>query len=159
MSGVCVDGSLLETALKINYVRYIEEYIDWFVPGYLPDGTPMPSRPYDIPVTHYSDAKINGKVVSGAKLKVQNKPVCTVDNLTQEEWEADPTPYPHYPDRSGKIVPPFPTTEGSGQGRVTSGSPKMFLQGKAVAKIGSRVNTHLNQETTIATGSSKMFIP
>ncbi|MDK8179410.1 PAAR domain-containing protein [Paenibacillus sp. UMB4589-SE434] len=157
MSGVCVDGSLLETALKINYVRYIEKYIKGHTASVtLPDGTVIPGIPILAEQDHYSNAKINGNVVSSAKLKVQNISVCTVDNLTQEEWQADPTPYPHL---SGSIISISPSSNGSGQGRVTSGSPKVFFQGKAVAKIGSRVNTHLNQETTIATGSSKMFIP
>ncbi|MBW7474078.1 hypothetical protein K0T92_04935 [Paenibacillus oenotherae] len=158
MAGVAIEGSSITDTIKANHVRYtIENWVDYY--GGDPDADPpIPPRAahWGASTTSSTGAKITGEVATTtAKLKIAGDYIALVGDSTNEQW----IDYPEVPSstsdtRYTAITP----TSGSSNGEITSGSSKVFLGGKAVALVGSTVNTCLDTTATISSGNSKFNV-
>lgn len=157
MPAISTNTSKVTDSSKQNHVSYVERYISGYGGGGTDEnGNPIPSYPIYDNATWYSDAKItNSTVQSSGNVYANNKAVSTQGNQTQENWQADPAPYPH---NGGTIISISPGTSGSGSGTVGSGSGNIFINGKKVASVGTSVTTHLGTSTTIENGESNIII-
>lgn len=156
MPEVATTGSPIKQSTKSNHVSYTERYqsgshcVDW------DDEGRCNSREPDYSTANYnSNAKITGTINGSHNVFVNGKSVVTVGDPTQEQWVADPSPYPN---NEGSIISTSPGTSGSGQGSVTVGSPNVFVNGKALAYNGSSVSTHLGTTSSISSGSSNVIV-
>lgn len=152
MANVALQGSTITESSKSNYVSYVERYQTGSeCVSRDEDGVCTKYEPAYSNATWYSNAKITGLVSDNSnRFKVNGVSVACVGDSTQEQWKADPTPYPH---NGGSIISTFPSTSGSGQGSVTTGnSKKVYLNGKLIVVNGSQVTTHLGTSTTINIG-------
>lgn len=160
MAGVALHNSSITDTTKIEYVKYRIYRLVPYDPGN-PDAIPpiSPTLEHWAYVnTDYRDAKITGKVsVSSSKLIISGNYVAVIDDKTIENWEASP-PVPENTDQYQYEVDSSTPASGNGQGKITSGSSKLFLGGKAVALVGSAVKTCLNTMTTIHSGNSKFNV-
>ncbi|QSF43553.1 hypothetical protein [Paenibacillus tianjinensis] len=95
-------------------------------------------------------AKITGTVSSNSTMKVNGIAVATVDNVTNETWEA----YPPIPSGNGWTdYRPTSPTSGVGEGKITGGNSKNAkVNGKLIAVVGSQVTTCLDTVSTIEDG-------
>ncbi|RRJ66403.1 hypothetical protein EHV15_28385 [Paenibacillus oralis] len=144
MAGVAINGSEINESVKSGHVTYdiqrrrdTDEGPKWVDAG-----------------SGSTGAKITGSVsVSSSRLKIEGENVATVGDKTNETWEA----YPPIPSStSSRRYTATSPTRGSGQGKITSGSTRGKLGGKAIALIGSRVETCLGTITTIKDGNEKV---
>lgn len=160
MPGVAVNGSEIYEVRKPGHVTYE-------IWSYVRTGETCTSRDEDGSCTNWeptygwrqtgSDsraAKITGSIVASSKMRVGETSIAVVGDKTIENWVADP-PVPSGGGNT-EIRNIRPGTQGSGEGEIISGSTKGKLGGKAIALIGSIVNTHLGVTTTIKTGNEKM---
>ncbi|WP_431785775.1 hypothetical protein [Paenibacillus lactis] len=156
MPGVALNSAPIQEAVSPNYVSYVERYISGYsCVSWDQFGNCTRTEPDYSTVTHYSNAMINGNVRSSHTVFVNGVSVATVDDSTQEQWVADPTPSPK---NGGTIISISPGPSGSGSGSVTVGSATVFVNGKALAYSGSAVNTHLGTPSSITSGSSNVFV-
>lgn len=164
MAGVAYNGSTIAESIKSSYVSYTEQVwnpFKYYHPQtcYDEEGNPYDCSYYEGGYDNYNwntDARINGSIISSSNVYVNGKPVVTQSSQTDEDWVADPMPYPH---NGGSIINISPGTSGSGTGTVSIGnSSNVYVNGKSVAQIGSEVTTHLGTTTTITSGSNNVFI-
>ncbi|GIP58131.1 hypothetical protein MKX50_15260 [Paenibacillus sp. FSL W8-0186] len=161
MPGVTINGSEIYEVIAPGHVTYkIEEYIPrTCTGGYDENGN---CRRYSggywteaNPSTGSIDAKITGYISApSSRMKVQGSNIAKVGDITIEQWEATSS-IPSSND-SYRYTATSPTQD-SGQGQIISGSTKGKLDGKAIALIGSTVQTCIpDVTTTIKTGNEKM---
>lgn len=162
MAGVAIHGSTINESNKSGHVTYSIESWQVVQDGYCADrNEDGDCIDYREPVYGWvpagsssTGAKITGTVaVSSSKMKLTGVNVATVGDRTNETWVASP-PIPS--SNSSMKYTPTSAVSGSGQGTISSGSTKGKLQGKAIALIGSNVQTCLGTATTIKTGNEKM---
>lgn len=156
MPGVALNNATIQESSKSSYVSYTERY-QYGTGGGGTDanGDPIPTYPLYTTANYNSDAKITGKAVGSHNVFADGISVITVGDSTQEQWIANPAPYPH---NGGSIISTSPGTSGSGSGSVTAGSPNVFVNGKALAYSGSGVSTHLGTNSSISSGSSNVIV-
>ncbi|WP_110932433.1 PAAR domain-containing protein [Paenibacillus bouchesdurhonensis] len=152
MPGVAIHGSEIYEVIKPGHVTYdIERYVEPWGPdenGNSGGGDWVYDRPDS------TGAKITGTVVATiSNMKVSGVNVAKVGDKTSESWTAFP-PIPSDTRRYRYIA--TSAAQGSGQGKIISGSNRGKLNGKSIALIGSTVETCLGTITTIKTGSDKM---
>lgn len=144
MPGVAINGSEINESVKSGYVTYdierrrrTDDGYEWVDAG-----------------SGSTGARITGSVsVPSSKMKIEGENVATVGDKTNETWEA----YPPIPSStSTRRYTATSPTSGSGHGKIISGSSKGKLGGKAIALIGSRVETCLGAITTIKDGNEKV---
>ncbi|OMD78246.1 hypothetical protein [Paenibacillus odorifer] len=149
-------NSTIQDSTKSSHVTYTERYQSGTGGGGTDiHGNPIPTYPIYSTATHHTDAKITGTVSSSSNVLINGSPAIKVGDTTQEQWTADPEPYPHY---GGNITSVSPATSGSGSGSVTVGSSNIFVNGKALVFEGSTVTTHLGNTTTIDGGSDNVIV-
>lgn len=153
MPGVALNNASIQETSKSNHVSYVERYksgeicTSWDDDGYCTNWEDVYST-----TTHYTNAKITGKVSSpNNKFFVNGVPMACVGDATHEQWIADPSPSPK---NGGTIISIYPGTSDSGQGSIASGNSKnVYLNGKLIAVQGSTVNTLLGTSSTITEGN------
>lgn len=163
MAGVAWHNSNITDSIKSNHVHYsIENYEptgSYCSGGYDENDECLewsPSYGWVNGGSGSTSAKITGQVFTTySKLKVSEVSVAVVGDSTVESWTVSP-PIPEDTDDT-RYTATSPIS-GSGQGEITSGSSKLFLGGKAVALVGSTVETCLNTITTINSGTSKFNV-
>ncbi|MEK4207162.1 hypothetical protein [Paenibacillus sp. FSL R10-2788] len=140
-------NSTINDSTKSSHVTYTERYQS----GSNSNGNPTYSN-----TTWNSDAKVTSELnSSSSNVIINGSPAITIGDTTQEQWTADPEPYPHY---EGWITSISPASSGSGSGSVTLGSSNVFINGKPLAFEGSTVTTHLGNTTTIDGGSDNVIV-
>ncbi|WP_199794806.1 hypothetical protein [Paenibacillus faecalis] len=156
MPGVALNNAPIQQASKSSHVSYVEKYkIGTECASRDEYGNCTSERDVYTTITHYTNAKITGTVSGSHNVFVNGLSVLTVGDPTSEQWVADPSPSPK---NGGSIISISPGTSGSGQGSVAVGSPNVFVNGRALAHIGSRVNTHLGTQSSITSGSSNVLV-
>ncbi|MGM1044896.1 MAG: hypothetical protein ACQEXX_01980 [Bacillota bacterium] len=160
LPGIATHGSSTAQSTKSGHVTYdIERYIERYCSGgYDEDGYCMgwDGGYWESAGSGSTNAQITPSgVVSVSNVYVNGKPIATVGDRVPESWVASPS----VPSNSSSLryVNIRPSTSGSGQGSITLGSSTVFVTGKAIAKNGSTVTTHLGTPTTITSGSSNVF--
>ncbi|MGZ7444947.1 hypothetical protein [Paenibacillus sp. TH7-28] len=145
MPGVAINGSQIKETIVPGCITY--EIWSWE----LDNGV----RKWVFSEDGETGARITGSVVvPSSKMKIMGENVATVDNITNETWVASP-PVPEN-SRSIDIRNIKPGKSGAGHGKIISGSSKGKLGEKAIALIGSRVETCLGAITTIKDGNEKV---
>lgn len=145
MPGVAINGSQIKETIVPGYITYeiwkrqiMDGVWKWVLSEEAETGV-----------------RITGSVVvPSSKMKIMGENVATVDNITNETWVASP-PVPEN-SRTVDIRNINPGKSGSGHGKIITGSSKGRLGGKAIALIGSRVETCLGAITTIKDGNEKV---
>lgn len=91
-----------------------------------------------------------------SKVFVNGKAIAKVGDSVSESWVASPS----VPSSSStrRYLNINPSESGSGTGKVSTGSSKVFVGGKQVAFIGSKVDTHLQTASNITSGSTNVFV-
>lgn len=145
MPGVAINGSKIKETLIPRYITY--EIWKWQII----DGV----RKWVFSEEAETGVSISGSVVvPSSKMKIMEKNVATVGNITNETWEASP-PVPEN-SRSIDIRNINPGKSGSGHGKIITGSSRGKLGEKAIALIGSQVQTCLGTITTIKDGNERL---
>lgn len=145
MAGVSVIGHKIAQTLKNqSYTQRIYDPCKYWDPEWGCSGG------YDYP-TGYHDKKVNGTISTGSSnVYVNGIAVGFNGSSTQERCEWNGTPPYYY---SGGNL------HSSATGSVISGNNNnVFANGKSLACIGSSVNNHEGQITTIEEGSSNVFV-
>lgn len=160
MAGVAYNGSSVNQTSKIGHVTYeIESWVERFCAirdeetgvcidwggGYW---TPTGSGSTNAVIT-------SSGTVSVSTVYVNGHAITCVNDSSPDSWIASPA----VPSSSGstRYVNIRPSTSGSGQGRVTSGSSTVFAGGKAIGSINSTVATSLDTSARVTTGSSNVY--
>ncbi|SEL80919.1 hypothetical protein SAMN04488688_10618 [Paenibacillus sp. cl141a] len=156
MPGVALNNAPIQQVNKSSHVSYVERYVyDRECTDYDQFGNCTGWNPLYTTTTHYTNAKITGSVSSSHNVLVNGVSVVTVGDATQEQWIADPSPSPKL---DGIIISINPGTSDSGSGKVFNGSSNVFVNGKALASIGSTITTHLAVPSSITRGSNNVFV-
>lgn len=89
-------NSTINDSTKSSHVTYTERYQS----GSNSNGNPTYSN-----TTWNSDAKVTGELnSSSSNVFINGSPAIKVGDSTQEQWTADPEPYPHYGDILFQLV-------------------------------------------------------
>jgi len=98
----------------------------------------------------------SGVSASSTSVFINGHRAVTVGDSVPEAWVASP-PVPNntYYYRYYNV---YPASSGSGMGRVSVGSSRTFVNGKALAYRGSSVQTCLATQSMITSGSSNVYV-
>ncbi|MCF7755560.1 hypothetical protein KQ941_13995 [Paenibacillus xylanexedens] len=160
MTGVAYNGSSVSQTSKSGHVTYdIENWIEPFCrvrdeeTGSCLDWgggiwTSAGSGSTNAVITSSGTA-------SNSTVYVNGRAVTCVNDPSPDTWTASPA----VPTSNGstRYINIRPSTSGSGQGRVASGSTTVFAGAKAIGSVNSTVTTSLGTSARITTGSSNVY--
>ncbi|MDH6671992.1 PAAR domain-containing protein [Paenibacillus glucanolyticus] len=165
MAGIATHGSASAPVTKNGHVTYSVYEYEIIENGYCDNHDPITNEClwYIDPIYGWvnkrqgnTGARITSTGVNSTKnVYVNSKSVSTIGDVLNENWIASPP----VPSNTSTIQYRYisPGTSDNGQGNVSTGSSTLFINSKAVAKIGSQVTTCLGELTVITTGSSNVF--